>query len=164
MAGTGGGGTGYGAGESGERVLEMDELGPLLLVVRLSLGAPSPPPPLPAPAPAEAGGQVWSTSQPPGPGAARAATGEANPDAWIAEDKLKHFFMSFALTGAMYGAVRSFGLEGAPGLALAGAGGAAAGIWKEWQDRRAGRPFSRKDLAWDALGIGAALALASQTR
>jgi uncharacterized protein YfiM (DUF2279 family) len=144
----------------------MDELGPLLLVVRLSLGAPSLPPPLPAPAPAEAGGQVWSASRPPVPGpvAARTATGEANPDRWIAEDKLKHFFMSFALTGAMYGAVRSFGLEGAPGLALAGAGGAAAGVWKEWQDRRAGGPFSRKDLAWDALGIGAALALASQTR
>ena len=85
-------------------------------------------------------------------------------DEWFAEDKLRHYFLSLAVTGMTYGVVRSTGLDGAPALALAGAGAAAAGLWKEFYDRSIGRPFSQKDLVWDGLGIVTGLILASQAR
>jgi uncharacterized protein YfiM (DUF2279 family) len=30
---------------------------------------------------------------------------------------------------------------------------ALAGLWKEWHDRSIGRPFSYRDLVWDAVGV-----------
>ncbi len=88
----------------------------------------------------------------------------APEDAWFAEDKLRHFFLSFAVTGMAFGTIRTTGLDGAPALLLAGAAAGAAGLWKEFYDRSIGRPFSRKDLVWDGLGIAAGLILASQAR
>lgn len=85
-------------------------------------------------------------------------------DRWFAEDKLRHFFLSFAATTMAYGAVRTIGMDRAPAQITAAAVAGAAGLWKEWRDRRAGGPFSAKDLAWDTLGIGAGLALTTQTR
>lgn len=89
---------------------------------------------------------------------------QMTPDRWFAEDKLKHFFMSFAATNLAFGAARTTGLEGGPALLVAGAASAAAGLGKELHDRRNGRPFSRKDLVWDALGIGTGLLLAADAR
>ncbi len=86
------------------------------------------------------------------------------PDDWFAEDKLRHFFLSFAATSLAYGAVRTAGLGHGPAEVVAGAGAAAAGVWKEFHDRGIGRPFSRRDLVWDGLGILAGLVLATQTR
>ena len=88
----------------------------------------------------------------------------APEDAWFAADKLRHFFLSFAVTGMAFGTIRTTGLDGAPALLLAGAAAGAAGLWKEFYDRSIGRPFSRKDLVWDGLGIAAGLILASQAR
>ncbi len=85
-------------------------------------------------------------------------------DDWFAEDKLRHYFLSLAVTGMTYGVARSTGPDGAPALALAGAGAAAAGLWQEFYDRSIGRPFSQKDLVWDGLGIVTGLILASQAR
>ena len=48
--------------------------------------------------------------------------------------------------------VRTAGLEGAPGLAVAGGATAVLGVGKEWYDRENGGPFSEKDLVWDAIG------------
>ncbi len=105
------------------------------------------------------------------PAVARAAaapqfadTTAAIADAWFAEDKLRHFFMSFAATSFAYGAARTAGLGHGPAELAAGASAAAAGVWKEFHDRRRGGPFSYRDLAWDAVGIAAALILAVQTR
>lgn len=91
-------------------------------------------------------------------------TTEQALDAWFGEDKLRHFFLSFAATSLAYGAVRSTGAGHTASAIAAGAGAAAAGVWKEFHDRGRGRPFSRRDLVWDGLGILAGLVLAAQTR
>lgn len=88
----------------------------------------------------------------------------AAPDPWFAEDKLRHFFMSFAATSFAYGAARTAGLDHGPAEVAAGVGAAAAGVWKEFHDRSHGRRFSFRDLAWNGVGIAAALILAAQTR
>ncbi|MDQ3556312.1 MAG: hypothetical protein M3409_06000 [Gemmatimonadota bacterium] len=82
--------------------------------------------------------------------------GTGEPDAWIAEDKWKHFFASFAITTLAASGGRAAGL--APGASLgAGVGVAAgAGVWKEWRDtRRPDGVVSVRDLVWDAGGIAA---------
>lgn len=85
-------------------------------------------------------------------------------DRWLAEDKLRHFLASFGGTNLAYGVLRTAGLDREPAMAGAAATALAAGLWKEWRDRKAGGPFSAKDLVWDGLGILAGLALASATR
>lgn len=86
------------------------------------------------------------------------------PDRWLAEDKLKHFFASFAATTLASGAARAAGLD-ALDSARAGAGfGLGAGLWKELRDVRRGDPFSYRDLAWDVAGVGAAVAVVRQAR
>ncbi|HEX7050560.1 MAG TPA: hypothetical protein VF188_10190 [Longimicrobiales bacterium] len=86
------------------------------------------------------------------------------PDRWFAEDKLKHFFMSFAATNLAYGAARTAGLGKGAAVLAAGLGAGAAGVGKELYDREHGGPFSHRDLVWDGLGIGAGLVLAVHTR
>lgn len=86
------------------------------------------------------------------------------PDRWLAEDKARHFFLSFAAASMAHGAARAAGLE--DGAALAGAGALALGlgVWKELRDRgMEGETASLKDLVWDGLGVAAALGLAAGT-
>ena len=64
------------------------------------------------------------------------------PDRWFAQDKVLHFTASLGAA------------------AIVGA----AGLWKEWRDRRRGAGFSARDLVWDGLGIVAGLAVAANTR
>jgi putative lipoprotein len=80
-------------------------------------------------------------------------------DAWLGEDKLKHFFMSAFIQSMGYSSLRAAGV--AHPLALAGASATTAtfGIGKEvWDAHGHGTP-SGKDLAWDAAGAGAATLL-----
>ncbi len=90
--------------------------------------------------------------------------GAARGDAWTGEDKAQHLFMSFALTAMTYGVARAAGMEARVALPVAGGLGLAAGIGKEIHDRRRGGFFSTRDLAFDLLGIGLGLTLASYTR
>jgi hypothetical protein len=64
----------------------------------------------------------------------------------------------------VFGGARATRIDSGAGLALAGVAGVIAGIGKEVSDRGRGGPFSFRDLAWDAVGIAAALALAAGTR
>lgn len=82
---------------------------------------------------------------------ARAAT-----DAWLAADKLMHFHMSYATTAFAFGVTR----DATASVAAA----AAAGIFKEVYDKRAGKPFSGRDLVWDAAGIVLGYAIMKQVR
>ena len=91
------------------------------------------------------------------------ALGDPPPDAWLAEDKVKHMMMSTAVVGFAHGGSRMV-MEARPALVAAAVSGVAAGIWKEWRDRRIGRSFSARDLVWDALGIGIGLALVTKAR
>ena len=113
--------------------------GALLFV--LFFGGPPQRPPTPAPQPA-----------PP------------TADRWLGRDKVKHFLTSAFVQSVGYAALQAAGAE--RGAALAGASVATlgAGVAKEVADRRAGGPFSVRDLAWDAAGAGAATLLLVRTQ
>lgn len=83
---------------------------------------------------------------------------------WFAQDKLKHFLMSFAATGFAYGGMRVVGLSRKPALAGGALAALGAGTVKELSDRAAGRHFSGKDMVWNCLGIAVAVALLANTR
>jgi uncharacterized protein YfiM (DUF2279 family) len=89
---------------------------------------------------------------------------DAGVDLWFAEDKLKHFFTSYAVTAMAFGGACAARIDADAGLALAGVVGLIAGIGKEVSDHRRGGPFSFRDLAWDAVGIMAGLGLAAGAR
>lgn len=84
-------------------------------------------------------------------------------DPWLAEDKLQHFTVSFAVTAMLYGGSRLV-LDPDPALGAAAVGGFGLGIGKEVVDARSGRWFSLKDLAWDAAGVALGVALAESIR
>ena len=98
----------------------------------------------------------------PAPTLAAAVAAQAPPpDVWFGDDKLRHFAMSIATATFAYAAART---AGADDVALPGAlaVAAAAGVGKEVYDRRIGRPFSLRDLAWDALGVAVGYAFLRQ--
>jgi uncharacterized protein YfiM (DUF2279 family) len=86
------------------------------------------------------------------------------PDRWFAQDKVLHFTASFGGFNLAYGALRTAQLGREPAMVGATAIAGAAGLWKEWRDRRRGAGFSARDLVWDGLGIVAGLAVAANTR
>lgn len=93
----------------------------------------------------------------------RMAVAAVPDDRWIAEDKLRHFALSFAATQMGYGGTR-FALEPEPAVLLAAAGALGLGIGKEVRDVRRGGPFSLKDLAWDAAGVALGVLLVRRVR
>ena len=129
----------------------MNELAPIVIAFRLAVGGA--PAPVPAPAPREIA-----------PVEARAAAPPDRPDNWFAEDKLRHFMMSVAITQLTFGAARAADLDRDASLAAAAGVSLGAGVWKEFRDRRLGLRFSGKDLVVDALGTGAGVAVASRIR
>lgn len=74
------------------------------------------------------------------------------PDRWLAEDKARHFAMSFAVTGMGYGAARLMA-EPAPARSAAAGLAVLLGIGKEVVDAHQREQFSLKDLVWDAVGV-----------
>lgn len=84
-------------------------------------------------------------------------------DAWIAEDKLRHFGLSFAATAFAYAGARP-ALDADAAFVVAGSTALMAGIAKELHDSRAGGWFSLKDLAWDAAGVALGLTLVYHIR
>jgi len=86
------------------------------------------------------------------------------PDRWFAEDKARHFFLSFAVTNFSYGTARLFGLDHGTAALTAGLTAGAAGVGKELYDRSRGGRFSTRDLVWDGAGIATGLTLVSQAR
>ncbi len=73
-------------------------------------------------------------------------------DRWLAEDKGRHFAMSFAVTGMGYGAAR-MALDPAPARSAAAGFAMLLGIGKEIVDAHQSEMFSLKDLVWDAAGV-----------
>jgi uncharacterized protein YfiM (DUF2279 family) len=84
-------------------------------------------------------------------------------DAWLAQDKLRHFTMSFASTAFAYGVARTT-LDPDPAVALAGGAALAAGIGKEIHDARRGRLASPRDMAWNVAGVIVGLVFVHQIR
>ena len=75
-------------------------------------------------------------------------------DRWYGEDKVKHLAISGAITGMAYGGSRVV-LDRDASVGVAVGAAAVAGLLRELHDHRLGKPFSYKDLVWDALGIAA---------
>lgn len=91
--------------------------------------------------------------------------GAPQPDRWLAEDKLKHFFTSFLVTSLAASGARAAGLDHDTSLLVGAGTGAGLGLWKEWSDLNAeGHTASFRDIAWDLAGVGAATAVQVQTQ
>lgn len=105
-------------------------------------------------------------------------TGPNRPaDRFFAEDKLKHFAVSFAFTSLAASGARATGMGRGPALAVGASTGLALGVGKELRDLRVSRAraaagdttaegstASMLDLAWDAIGVGTATILVAQSR
>ena len=85
-------------------------------------------------------------------------------DKWIGTDKVKHFFMSAFVQSAAFSAARAAGASHASAQAIGGVTTGALGFAREVHDKRVGKIFSVKDLAWDAAGGVSAAALLRRTR
>lgn len=87
-------------------------------------------------------------------------------DRWFAEDKLKHFAVSFVVTSVSASAARFAGVDRHSSVVIGAGVGAAAGLIKEIGDARPSRPgtFSYRDIIWDLAGIAAATAVADAAR
>ena len=84
-------------------------------------------------------------------------------DAWLGEDKLKHFFTAAFVQSFGYATLRAAGAPHGTSLAGASAGTVAVSVGKEvWDSRGHGTPSGR-DLAWDARGAGSATLLLVRT-
>jgi putative lipoprotein len=105
---------------------------------------------------------VLSLAQPPADSAPRARADTAAPraalraapaaDPWWGEDKMRHFVLAGLVQGGAFGVATAAGMERRPALAVASGVTALVSLGKEWYDRRRGRAFSGRDLAWDAAG------------
>lgn len=87
----------------------------------------------------------------------------ASHDRWFGEDKLRHFFMSLAVTNMSFAAARTVGVPDVPALIAAGAVSLGLGVGKELHDRNRGGTFSSRDLVWDGVGTGVGLFISAQT-
>ena len=85
-------------------------------------------------------------------------------DRWIGTDKVKHFFMSAFVQSAAFSVARAAGASHSSAQAIGGVTTGALGIGREVHDKRVGKIFSVKDLAWDAAGGVSAAALLRRTR
>lgn len=85
------------------------------------------------------------------------------PDRWLAEDKLRHFALSFAATEMTYGGARVI-VDHDAAAATAVATALALGLAKELRDRNAGQHFSLKDLAWNVGGVALGFVLIRNIR
>lgn len=84
-------------------------------------------------------------------------------DRWLAEDKLRHFALSFAATGMTYGGARVV-VDHDAAAVTAVATALALGLAKELRDRNAGQHLSLKDLVWDLGGVALGFALIRHIR
>ena len=85
-------------------------------------------------------------------------------DGWFGVDKVKHLFMSAFVQSAAFSAARAAKLSIPNAQAAAGIATGVVGIGREIHDKRLGKPFSLKDLTWDAAGGLGAAALLNKTR
>jgi uncharacterized protein YfiM (DUF2279 family) len=106
-----------------------------------------------SPAPAHPYASVAAGQLPPGPPA----------DAWLGEDKFRHFWASYVATSFGFAAAVATDQDRDTALLVGIGAGATAGVAKELYDR--GRTFfSVRDLVADALGIAAAYFMLREVR
>jgi len=84
-------------------------------------------------------------------------------DRWFSPDKIKHFFMAAFVQSVGYSALRATQMGHRSSLVGASAGSVAVSIGKELSDARRTGLFSKRDLVWDAAGIGTSTLLLERT-
>lgn len=80
-------------------------------------------------------------------------------DSWFGVDKVKHFFMGAFVQSVAYSAARTTGASHTASLVAASGVTGGVSIGKEIWDAHGNGTASGRDLAWDALGAGAATLL-----
>ena len=80
-------------------------------------------------------------------------------DPWFSSDKIKHFFVGAFVQSVAYSALRATGIDHRSSLLGASGGSVVISVGKEVADARRTGLFSRRDLVWDAAGIGTATTL-----
>ena len=150
-------------------ILPLAQLAPLACAVLLRCAGPAVAWPTMPPAPALSAVVALSGRAPALRSPLPAETPVVPPrpresDRWFAEDKLKHFFVSFALGSIGYGTARAVGLRHGAAIGTASGGAIAVGIGKELHDRTSGGDASLRDLTWDVLGVAAAAGVSAETR
>jgi uncharacterized protein YfiM (DUF2279 family) len=99
------------------------------------------------------------------PAAARARAQPPRPgDAWIGEDKIQHFVMSYAVAVFIDAGARTAGVDERTARVGAVSGALLAGVLKEWYDRARGGIFSYRDLVWDAAGVATGMLVIRASR
>ena len=88
---------------------------------------------------------------------------QAQPDRWFSPDKIKHFFMAAFVQSVGYSALRATQLGHRSSLIGASAGSVVVSVGKEVSDARRTGLFSKRDLVWDAAGIGASTLMLERT-
>lgn len=84
-------------------------------------------------------------------------------DRWFSADKIKHFFLGAFAQSVGYSALRATRIDHRSSLVGATAGSVIISVGKEMADARRTGLFSRRDLVWDAAGVGAATLLLTRT-
>jgi len=84
-------------------------------------------------------------------------------DRWFSPDKIKHFFMAAFVQSVGYSVLRATQMGHRSSLVGASAGSVAVSIGKELSDARRTGLFSKRDLVWDAAGIGTSTLLLERT-
>jgi uncharacterized protein YfiM (DUF2279 family) len=84
-------------------------------------------------------------------------------DRWFSPDKVKHFFMAAFVQSVSYSVLRATDVGHRSSLIGASAASVAVSIGKEMSDARRTGLFSKRDLVWDAAGIGASTLLLERT-
>jgi len=84
-------------------------------------------------------------------------------DRWFSPDKFKHFFMAAFVQSVTYSALRATDLGHRSSLIGASTASVAISVGKEMSDARRTGLFSKRDLVWDAAGIGASTLLLERT-
>ncbi|HEV2147609.1 MAG TPA: hypothetical protein VGR37_09430 [Longimicrobiaceae bacterium] len=100
-------------------------------------------------------------------GQEEAASSYERQQAWFSRDKLYHFAISAAGTGALHAAGRKLGLPRGRSAVAAVLVVGAAGVWREVgtadpDDLVTRQKLSRRDLVWDAAGIAVGLAVSDR--
>jgi uncharacterized protein YfiM (DUF2279 family) len=86
-----------------------------------------------------------------------------SPDPWFGTDKIKHFALAGFANSMSYATLRALDVSHGRAQGASLTITISLSALKEFRDRRAGRSFSARDLAWSAAGAVASAALLSRT-
>ncbi|MEO8192830.1 MAG: hypothetical protein ABI681_03190 [Gemmatimonadales bacterium] len=95
---------------------------------------------------------------------AQTAMPERQSDALFGVDKVKHFFIAGFVESMTFASLQKLGASRGTARAAAIGTTGVVSLGREFHDRRTKGLFSIRDLAWDAIGAGAALLVLNRTQ